>query len=118
MSTGEPQFGVLGPLLIEIDGRPVAPPGSPVVRGLLGVLLLSGGRPVTTEQLIDSVWADRAERTGRGPVQAAVSRLRDWLSRLDGCPPTIEYDGGYRLLVPPEQVDLGQFRGFARESAR
>src|SRR3954454_6400074 len=67
MGAGEPRFGVLGPLLIEADGRPVPPPGSPVVRGLLGVLLLTAGRPLTTEQLIDLVWADLA---GRGVAAA------------------------------------------------
>jgi DNA-binding SARP family transcriptional activator len=118
MGTGEPRFGVLGPLMIEVDGRPVPPPGSAVVRGLLGVLLLAGGRPLTAEQLIELVWADRADRTGRGPVQAAVSRLRDWLGRLPGETPPIEYDGaGYRLVVPAETVDLGRFRARVRRAS-
>ncbi|MGI5230392.1 BTAD domain-containing putative transcriptional regulator [Actinoallomurus sp. CA-142502] len=118
MGTGEPRFGVLGPLVIEVDGRPVPPPGSAVVRGLLGVLLLAGRRPLTTEQLIELVWADRADRTGRGSVQAAVSRLRDWLSRLPGDTPPVEYDGaGYRLVVPAEAVDIGRFRALARSAS-
>jgi DNA-binding SARP family transcriptional activator len=118
MGTGEPRFGVLGPLVIEVDGRPVPPPGSAVVRGLLGVLLLAGRRPLTTEQLIGLVWADRADRTGRGSVQAAVSRLRDWLGRLPGDTPPVEYDGaGYRLVVPDEAVDLGRFRALTRSAA-
>ncbi|GAA4494185.1 BTAD domain-containing putative transcriptional regulator [Actinoallomurus oryzae] len=118
MGTGEPRFGVLGPLVIEVDGRPVPPPGSAVVRGLLGVLLLAGRRPLTTEQLIELVWADRADRTGRGSVQAAVSRLRDWLGRLPGDTPPVEYDGaGYRLVVPAEAVDLGRFRARVRSAA-
>jgi DNA-binding SARP family transcriptional activator len=118
MGAGEPRFGVLGPLLIEMEGRPVPPPGSVVVRGLLGVLLLAGGRPLTTEQLIELVWADRAERTGRGPVQAAVSRLRDWLGRLPGDAPPVEYDsGGYRLILPAEAVDAGRFRALFRRAA-
>lgn len=119
MGAGEPRFGVLGPLSIEADGRPVPPPGSPVVRGLLGVLLLAAGRPLTTEQLIDLVWADRADRTGRGSVQAAVSRLRDWLGRLPGATPPIEYDAsGYRLVVPARTVDLGRFRDLVREAGK
>jgi DNA-binding SARP family transcriptional activator len=119
MGAGEPRFGVLGSLLIEADGKPVSPPGSPVMRGLLGVLLLAGGRPLTTEQLIDLVWADRADRTGRGSVQAAVSRLRDWLGRLPGGAPPIEYDGaGYRLVVPAEAVDLGRFWSLVNQAAK
>jgi DNA-binding SARP family transcriptional activator len=89
-----------------------------VVRGLLGVLLLAGGRPLTTERLIELVWADRAERTGRGPVQAAVSRLRDWLGRLPGDAPPVEYDsGGYRLALPAETVDAGRFRALVLRAA-
>ena len=118
MGAGEPRFGVLGPLLVEVDGQPVPPPGSGVVRGLLGVLLLAGGRPLTAEQLIELVWADRAERTGRGPVQAAVSRLRDWLGRLPGDAPRVEYDsGGYRLALPAETVDAGRFRALVLRAA-
>jgi DNA-binding SARP family transcriptional activator/tetratricopeptide (TPR) repeat protein len=118
MGAGETRFGVLGPLRIEVAGQAVPPPGSAVVRGLLCVLLLAGGRPLTAEQLIDLVWADRAERTGRGSVQAAVSRLRDWLGRLTGDTPRIEYDaGGYRLVLPAGAVDLAEFRALTRRAA-
>ncbi|GAB2870037.1 BTAD domain-containing putative transcriptional regulator [Actinoallomurus bryophytorum] len=118
MGAGEPRFGVLGPLLIEVDGRPMPPPGSGVVRGLLGVLLLAGGRSLTAEHLIELVWADRAERTGRGPVQAAVSRLRDWLGRLPGGGPPVEYDsGGYRLVLRADAVDAGRFRALVLRAA-
>lgn len=117
MGAGEPTFGVLGPLRVEVGARAVPLPGSAVVRGLLGVLLLAGGRPLAPEQLIELVWADRADRTGRGPVQAAVSRLREWLGRLPGDPPPIVYDrGGYRLAVPPGAVDLGRFRALVRRA--
>ncbi|HZE31141.1 MAG TPA: hypothetical protein VE198_06860 [Actinoallomurus sp.] len=79
------------------------------------MLLLAGGRPLTADQLIELVWADRAERTGRGPVQAAVSRLRDWLGRLPGDAAPVEYDsGGYRLALPAETVDAGRFRALVR----
>jgi DNA-binding SARP family transcriptional activator/tetratricopeptide (TPR) repeat protein len=118
MGADEPRFFLFGPLVVEVGGEPVSPPGSAVVRGLLGVLLLAGGRPLSAAQLIDLVWADRAERVGRGPVQTAISRLRDWLSRLPGRTPAIEYDhGGYRLLVPPESVDLGRFRALLEQAA-
>jgi DNA-binding SARP family transcriptional activator/tetratricopeptide (TPR) repeat protein len=118
MGAAEPRFYVFGPLVVEVGGRPVPSPGSTVVRGLLGVLLIAAGRPLSAGQLIDLVWADRAERVGRGPVQTAISRLRDWLGRLPGPVPVVEYDqGGYRLLVPPESVDLGRFRALLDQAS-
>lgn len=117
MGAGEPGFGVLGPLQVEVHGRAVPPPGSAVLRRLLGVLLLADGQPLATQQLIDLVWADRADRTGRGSVQAAVSRLREWLGRLPGGAPPVEYErGGYRLLTPAGAVDLGRFRALVRRA--
>ena len=67
MGVGEPWVGVLGPLLIEVDGRPVPPPGSGVVRGLLGVLLLVGERPLTTERPGGSWPRARRKRRRRSP---------------------------------------------------
>lgn len=108
------RFEVLGPLRIEIGGASVTPPRSPVLRGLLGVLLIAEGRPLTTSRLIDLVWGERAGQVGHGAVQAGMSRLRQWLRGLDKATEpvwTLEHDGGgYRLEVPPEAVDLGRFR--------
>jgi DNA-binding SARP family transcriptional activator len=119
MSTRELHFKVLGALRVEVDGAPAALPRSPVLRNLLGVLLLAGERPVTVERLVDLVWAGHPEQIGRGRVQTGISRLREWLNRhgstagagtAAGAGAVIFDGGGYRLDVPAEATDLGRFR--------
>jgi DNA-binding SARP family transcriptional activator/tetratricopeptide (TPR) repeat protein len=122
------RFEVLGPLRVS-DGAPakrsrtvVPPPRSPILRGLLGTLLVSGPQPLTAERLVELVWGDRAERVGPGAVQVAVSRLRRWLGRFG--PPSestwmIGNDGGgYRLALPGHAVDLTRFRAAAARAAQ
>jgi hypothetical protein len=43
-------FGVLGPLLMTVDGAPV-PPGTPKQRAVLAVLVMNRNRPVGTDSL-------------------------------------------------------------------
>lgn len=108
------EFSLLGPFRAQQDGRPVDLPGSSVLRGLLGVLVLAEREPVAVPRLTDLVWPSRAEGVRPGAVHVAVCRLRGWLrdnggGRADA--PVLRHagDGGYRLAgtVP---TDLGRFR--------
>ncbi len=116
------RFEVLGPLRIEARGAPVPPPRSPILRGLLGALLIAGDRPLSTARLMDLVWDDRAERVGPGAVQVAVSRLRRWLGRFGPSTETtwtLTNDGvGYHLRLPEGAVDLGRFRASVRRATK
>ncbi|MGH3241865.1 MAG: AfsR/SARP family transcriptional regulator, partial [Spirillospora sp.] len=115
------RFEVLGPMRIERDGDAVTPPRSPILRGILGALLVAGSRPLTAARLVDLVWEDRDERVAPGAVQVAVSRLRGWLRRTGPAGEsswTLAHDGnGYRLLVPDGAVDLCRFRASVKRAA-
>ncbi|KAB2339993.1 AfsR/SARP family transcriptional regulator [Actinomadura rudentiformis] len=103
-------FRVLGRLRVSVNGASVPPPGSKVLQGLLGVLVLARGEPLSAERLAHLVWADRAESTSRASVHVGVSRLRKWLERLDTpatAKPAIEYADGY--LLRGASVDLDRF---------
>ncbi|WP_231335621.1 ATP-binding protein [Actinomadura graeca] len=89
------------------------PPRSQILQGLLGVLLLAQGEPLRTERLTRLVWADRAEMTSREAVHVAMSRLRKWLKQVGGGELSIDYQDGYRLLVPAPDLDLHRFRALA-----
>ncbi|TDD28494.1 AfsR family transcriptional regulator [Actinomadura sp. KC06] len=122
MATEGVYFRVLGPLAVGVDGVAVAPPRSPVLQGLLGVLLLAQGEPLTTGRLADLVWTDRAGETSRESVHVGVSRLRKWLTGLEADSPhrsdpiKIDYQDGYLLDRAADRSDLGRFLELADEA--
>ena len=83
-------------------------------RCVLAVLLVEVNLVVTTEQLLDRVWAERPPYRARQAVSNYVSRLRS-LVTAEGI--TIRRrGGGYVLLTDPEAVDLHLFRALVRQS--
>ncbi|MFD8635976.1 BTAD domain-containing putative transcriptional regulator [Streptomyces sp. NPDC059533] len=68
-------FGLLGPLDVQIDGVSVHLGGARQ-RTLLAVLLLSPGRIVSVDSLIDAVWPSGAPTTARNQIAICVARLR------------------------------------------
>ncbi|WP_194915455.1 AfsR/SARP family transcriptional regulator [Catenulispora rubra] len=118
-------FGVLGPLRVEVEsevdveggsgraavGAPERLPRSPVLKGLLGVLLLAEGQRLSAGRLLDLVWGDQATQVGLGALQTGVSRLRSWLGTFEDPDLVLDFDGsGYSLRLHPEAADLGRFR--------
>src|ERR1700733_7997024 len=49
------RFGLLGPLLLNVAGTPVAL-GTPKQRAILAMLLINRNRAIGTESLIDAAW--------------------------------------------------------------
>ncbi|MGP3957447.1 BTAD domain-containing putative transcriptional regulator [Nonomuraea sp. 3N208] len=87
------RFGVLGPLTVWVDGRPVHV-AEAKVRALLADLLAHGGGPVPVDRLVEDLWGARAGRNPVGTLQARVSQLR----RALGDPSLITHGpAGYRL---------------------
>src|SRR5262249_32758385 len=101
---GLPQFRLLGPLEVAIDGEPVSlggqkPPALPAP------LLLEPNRIVSGDRLIDAVWGEIPPETARNTVQVYISQLRKRLpaGALETVPP------GYRLVADPATIDLFEF---------
>lgn len=103
-------FQILGPVRIRTDtgeARIIAERE----RALLAVLLLRANRVVTWAELVAAVWGDRPLRNARTQLQGCVSRLRRQLSEAGVTAPVIHTDqGGYQARVPPESLDLLEFR--------
>jgi predicted ATPase len=99
-----PQFRLLGPLSLSVDGQPVAL-GGEKRRALLAVLLLNANEVVSRDRLIDALWGDEPPDTARNTIQVYVSQLRKLLppDTLGTAPP------GYKLVVDPAAVDLFEF---------
>ena len=102
------EFRVLGALEIVTEGH-VLPVGGPKPRQLLAVLLAGRRRVISTDRLVEALWADDTPPTAVPTLQTHVSRLRRLLGtdpdgpRVETCPP------GYRLAVAAGSVDADRF---------
>jgi DNA-binding SARP family transcriptional activator/uncharacterized protein HemY len=108
---------VLGSMRAWHDGQPVAlgPPGQ---RAVLGLLVLGGGQPVSLASLVDDLWGTEPPASAVNVIQTHVKRLRRLLEPARaprGRSEVLPRAGdGYRLAIPPEQVDVLRFRQLVR----
>ncbi|MGW0120786.1 AfsR/SARP family transcriptional regulator [Streptomyces sp. NPDC003327] len=117
------EFRVLGPPEIcDGDRQRRVRLTSPKQRLLLGALLVRGGTPVATEDLITELWGDHAPDKAANALQAHVSRLRQQLIDLEppraSSPRLVARGAGYLLQVRPEEIDSVQFRLRAERGRR
>src|SRR5687767_13642408 len=99
-------FRVLGSTAAT-GSRGDLPLGGPRHRLLLATLLISAGRVVPTERLIEALWDDSPPRSAVEVLHVRISELR----KLLRCADDDERDQivtrrpGYLLDIAPEQVD-------------
>src|SRR5579862_430903 len=103
------QFGILGPLqAVGDDGLELAL-GGRMPRAVLALLLLRPNEVVSSDQLVEALWAGAPPATGAKRLHVHVSRLRRALaaghSDLDG-ERLVTTAGGYTLRVGPEELDV------------
>jgi DNA-binding SARP family transcriptional activator len=106
------EFLILGPLEVWTDGRRIPLPGAKQ-RALLGLLLLHRNRVVSTDQLIDELWADNKPGTGAAALQMRISGLRKALegrgAREGPSDVLLTRPPGYLLRVADGQLDEDRF---------
>ena len=107
------EFRILGPLEVLRDGRPLVVHGAKE-RALLAVLLVHANEVVSTERLIDELWAEHVPRTARKSVQVRVAGLRRPLGRAG----VVTHSGGYQLRVDRDRFDLYRFEDLVLEGRR
>ena len=97
--------GVLGELAVRGPGGERVEVGGAMLRTLLVRLAVDSGRIVTTDRLIADLWPESAPAEPAAALQSLVARLRRAIGReAIGSHPT-----GYRLEVPPTEVDAAEF---------
>ena len=107
------EFRILGPLAVHIGGR-VTDLGGLKQRMLLALLLTRANESVSLDYLVDTLWEDSPPARARNALQVYVSRLRKALA-----PDRITTsDGGYSLVVGPDEFDLGRFRALVQDGRR
>jgi DNA-binding SARP family transcriptional activator len=112
------QFNILGPVEVRRDDEPLDL-GGPKQRAVLAVLVLSAGRVVSVDRIVDELWGDEPPARALGTLQAYVFNLRRVLEpgRAPRTPASVlaSRTPGYVLQVPEESVDAIRFeRGVAR----
>ena len=104
-------FQLLG--AVELRGRTGrADLGPAQQRCLLAALALQAGHSVPTETLIEQVWGPGPNGDLRSSLHGHVARLRRTLREAGGDLRTTSE--GYRLDVPPDQVDVHRFTSLLR----
>jgi predicted ATPase/DNA-binding SARP family transcriptional activator len=97
--------GVLGELEVRRPSGERVEVGGTMLRLLLVRLAVDAGRIVTTDRLIADLWPESAPAKPAAALQSLVARLR----RAIGREAIGSHPAGYRLEVPPVEVDAQQF---------
>jgi DNA-binding SARP family transcriptional activator len=104
----EASCGVLGPLLITLDGRALRLHADKQ-RALLAALALRGEGMVSYDRLVDCVWDQAPPRSSRATLHSYVHRLRLAFGS-EGRRFIRSVPGGYRLDTRTVRLDLLRFR--------
>ncbi|WP_415948370.1 BTAD domain-containing putative transcriptional regulator [Streptomyces sp. KLOTTS4A1] len=107
MDSRRVRFGILGPLEVTVDGRPVAIRAAQSAK-LLAALLLERGHVVSVGSLTEVLWDGEPPATARQQIHKTVARLRRLI------PDVIDTDAaGYR--IGEVQLDARKFAELAGE---
>ena len=96
------EFVFLGPFEVRVDDEAVDT-GGMRQRGLLAILALNPNEVVSTDRLIDQLWAGEPPSTALHTVQVFVSRLRRALGAAGGR--LVTRGRGYALEIDVDEID-------------
>jgi DNA-binding SARP family transcriptional activator len=106
------EFRILGPLEAVEEGQSL-PLGGPKQRAVLAVLLLHANEVVSSERLIDELWAGEPPKTADATLRVYVSQLRKVLEpggSAAGKGQVLESRaGGYVVRLGADDLDLTRF---------
>ena len=107
------EFRILGPLEAVAADRVIAV-AAPKQRALLAVLVVCANQLVTTDRLVDELWAEHPPSSATNLVQCYVSRLRRLLGTDSDAAQDVVLSTralGYVLQVEPGDRDVEAFQG-------
>ena len=105
------EFRILGPLEALAEGDAVSL-GAAKPKALLAILLLHANEPVSSDRLIENLWADRPPATAAKVLQAYISQLR----RALGTGTIATRSAGYELHVEHGGLDSHRFERLVTEA--
>jgi DNA-binding SARP family transcriptional activator len=106
------EFRILGPLAVVQNGAPLEL-GPPRQRALLALLLLHAGEALSSERIVDELWAGDPPSTARHSVQVYVANLRKVIEAGGhrGASPEVIVSraGGYGVVLGDHVFDAEEF---------
>lgn len=106
------EFRLLGP--VEVSDGESLDLGGNQRKTVLAVLLVNAGEPVSTDHLVEELWADRAPSNARRTVQAHVAHLRKILNRHGS---VLERAGnGYVARIDGHDLDVREFESLVAKA--
>src|SRR5579863_508851 len=111
------RFGILGPLEVTADGRPLALGGARA-RDVLATMLVHANQVVPADQLVDELWPKQPADRAAASLQVRLSELRRALRSAEGGAGRLATrPPGYLLRVEPGELDAGTFEGLTGAAA-
>jgi hypothetical protein len=107
------EFRVLGPLEIVAAGEPINV-DAPKQRAILAMLIIHANEVVSTDQLLEAVWGEKASDISLSTLRAYVSKLREVLP----ADVVVTKSPGYLLDVAPDAVDQVRFEELVAEARK
>jgi len=103
---GPVEFRVLGPTQVLREGEPLRFRGTRE-RDLLTLLVVRANRVVTSEQLVEDLWADTVPHGAVRSLRVYVSRIRQTLAGPNDL--VVTAPAGYMLRTDPAAIDSARF---------
>ncbi len=110
------QMGVLGPVVLTVNGAALVP-GAPKTRQLLAFLMLNANQMVRASECITELWGSQPPKSALSTLQTYVLQIRQILrnaSRVDQSDTLVTRNQCYQLVVHPQDLDRLQFEDLAR----
>jgi DNA-binding SARP family transcriptional activator len=114
------QITLFGPVTVRVGGE-IAELRGPQPRAVLARLALAAGDVVSTDRIIDDIWAAEPPPKALGALQVHISNLRRVLepqrARRSPARVLVSSPPGYALRLPVDAVDSWRFEALLRDAA-
>jgi len=85
-------------------------------RGVLALLSLHAGRPMSHDAITEALWAGQTPNSGRAQIYGAICAIRQLGANLGAPDMILSGRYGYQLVIASEQVDVGRFQQLASQA--
>jgi DNA-binding SARP family transcriptional activator/tetratricopeptide (TPR) repeat protein len=108
------EFGILGPVQVQVQGRPVQVGGART-RAVLAMLVIQANRVVAAEAMASQLWPGLGRERAAANLQVRLSQLRRALRAVGEADRVLTQAPGYLLRAEAGEVDALRFAGLVAQ---